>query len=137
MADVSAVRSGIDTRLATITGLRHTAFMPDKITPPMAVVGDVEIDFDLTMQRGFDSIEVKVRVYASRASDRAGQSVLDGYLKGTGATSIKTAIEGDRTLGGAAQTLKVSRVDGYGVYTVAETQYLGAEFTVTVYVTGS
>ena len=143
MGDVSAVRAALATQLATITGLRSTAFMPDKVSVPQAVVGDVDITFDKTMGRGHDQLDIKIRVYASRASDRAGQLTLDGYLKGSGATSIKAALEAGRgapgspALGGAAEDLIVTGVSGYGVYTVADVQYLGAEFAVTVYTRGT
>ena len=136
MADVATLRAGLRTRLATVSGLRAPVGF-DKVETPSAQVGEVEIEYDKTMGRGVDELTFKIRVYASKADDRSGQDKLDGYLKGSGATSVKAAIEGDRTLGGAAQTLRVTGVSGYGVYEVAGTQYVGAEFTVTVWATGS
>jgi hypothetical protein len=136
MADVAAIRTGLRTRLATISGLR-TPLGFDKVETPAAQVGEVEIEYDKTMGRGLDELTFKIRVYASRADDRSGQDKLDGYLKGSGSTSVKAAIEGDRTLGGTAQTLRVTGVSGYGVYEVAGMAYVGAEFTVTVWATGS
>lgn len=137
MASVVSIRDGLATNLATITGLRVSSFAADKVSVPAAVVGEVRIEFDKTFGRGLDEFEVKVRVYASRADDRAGQDKLDGYLAGSGSGSVKAALESDRTLGGVAQTLRVTDVDGYGVYEVAGMQYVGAEFTVTVWAAGS
>ena len=137
------IRQALATQLATIDGLRTAGFMPDKVTVPQAIVGEVEIDFDLTMHRGCDKYEFKIRVYASRADDKAGQKKLDSYLAGSGATSIKAALEAGRgapgqpALNGAASDLHVTGVAGYGVYEVAGVLYLGAEFTVDVYAPGS
>lgn len=135
MADLEAIHDGLETRLATISGLRVCSV--DRVSVPAAVVGEVEIDFDQSMGRGLDAMEWKIRVYASSASDRAGLTKLNSFLAGSGALSVKAAIEGDRTLGGAAQTLRVVRVGGYGVYEVAGQQYMGAEFTVAVWASGS
>lgn len=136
MASISGIRDGLAVRLATITGLRTTSYEPDKIAVPAAVVGDVEVTFDRAMGRGLDEIKVTVRLYASRAADRSGQKALDAYLTGSGPSSVKAAIEADRTLGGACSDLRVTGVDGYGVYEVAGTAYYGAEFAVTVYAQG-
>lgn len=133
MATVTQLRTGLATRLGTISGLRAAAFMPDRISVPQAIVGEVEIDFDKTFGNQVDEYTFKVRVYASRATDRAGQKALDGYIVAAGASSIKAAIEGDRTLGGVAETLRVESVTGYGVYEVGDALYLGAEFDVTVH----
>lgn len=135
MADLEAIHDGLATALDTISGLRICSV--DKISPPAAVVGEVEIEFDLAMGRGLDEMTWRVRVYASRADDRSGLTKLNGYLAGSGSSSVKAALESDRTLGGVCQMLRVERVDGYGVYEVAGMQYLGAEFTVRVYASGS
>lgn len=136
MASIVDIRDGLAANLATITGLRALSYMPDRVSVPSAIVGEVGIVFDGAFARGLDTITISIRVYVSKASDRAGQDKLDGYLAGSGATSLKAAIQSDLTLGGACQTLQVSAVSGYGVYEVGGTDYLGAEFTVTVYARG-
>ena len=103
----SQVRDGLKTRLQTISGLRVYELIPEPITPPCAVVGQLDFTFDIDNARGLDQANVDIYVIVQRFSERAGQDKLDGYLAGTGATSIKTAIEGDRTLGGTCQTLRV------------------------------
>lgn len=129
MASLSSIRDGLKTRLETVTGLRAYDTIPDDINIPAGIVGAPEsIEFDTTYGRGVDRYTIPIRVYASQASERAGQDKLDGYLAGSGATSIKAAIEGDPTLGGAAHTTRVTQAKGYGVYEVAGVQYLGVEF---------
>lgn len=129
MGTLSAIRDGLKTRLATITGLRAYDTIPDDINIPAAIVGVPEsIEFDTTYGRGADRYTIPVRVYASLASERAGQDKLDGYLAASGSGSVKAAIEGDPTLGGAAHTTRVTQARGYGVYEIAGVSYLGVEF---------
>lgn len=134
MGSVLDVRAGLQTALGTIDGLRVAAGF-DLVTVPAAMVGEVEVDYDRTFGRGLDEMLFKIRVYASRASDRGGMERIDGYLEG--AASVKSALEADVTLGGACSTLRVERVEGYGVYEVANTAYVGAEFIVRVWAAGS
>lgn len=132
MAQLSAIRAGLTANLQSIEGLRTHDTIPDQINVPAAVVGMPKVEFDVTMVRGADKITVPVRVYASRADERSGQDLLDEYLDTNGATSVKTAIESDPQLGGAAHTLRVTTADGYGVYAIAGVDYLGVEFIVEV-----
>jgi hypothetical protein len=133
LASISAVRTSLASAAAGISGLRSRAFIADAIEPPTFVVGEVEQDFDLTMGRGVDVVTVQCRLYTSRASERGGQDALDVYLAGSGARSIKRALEVDKTLGGACQDLRVSGQRGYGVYNVGGLEYIGAEFSIQVW----
>ena len=133
LASIATVRSGLATNAATISGLRTSATIRDTVAPPMFVVGEVSQVFDQAMARALDELLVTCRLYVSRADERAGQDKLDGYLMGSGATSVKTALESDRTLAGACSTLRVETQAGYGVYDVAGTEYLGAEFTIRIW----
>lgn len=126
---LASVRDGIKTRLETITGLRAHDTVPDVINIPCAIVGYPErIEYDAAFGRGRDRMIVPVRVYATRANDRTGQDKLDGYLAGTGAGSVKSAIEGDVTLGGASSSCRVTEARGYGAYMIGQVDYLGVEF---------
>ena len=132
--NIGSVREGLRARLATISGLRTFAEIPESIPVPCAIVGiPSEIQFDATLARTNDQATFPVRVMVAKANDRAAQKALDAYLASTGATSVKTAIEAESTLGGAANTVKVDRVSGIGVYTVSGVDYLGAEFSVRVW----
>ena len=108
----SQVRDGLKTRLQTITGLRVYDLIPEPVTPPCAVVGQLDLTFDIDNARGLDQANVDIYVIVQRFSERAGQDKLDAYLAGSGASSIKTAIEGDRTLGGVVNTLRVTSAAG-------------------------
>ncbi len=129
---VSALRAGLATNLATISGLRTSAFVPDAPTPPIAIVIPQRIEFDAAMARGMDTYTFEVIVIAQRASERGAQDTLDAYCNPTGASSIKTALQSDRTLGGAAFDLRVTEMSSYAPLSIGETTYLSATFSVTV-----
>lgn len=132
--NIGSVREGLRARLATIAGLRTFAEIPESIPVPCAIVGvPSEILFDATLSRTNDQATFPVRVMVARANDRSAQKALDVYLQSTGASSVKTVIEAESSLGGAANTVKVDRVSGIGVYTIAGVDYLGAEFSVRVW----
>lgn len=133
MTTMTLLRSGIAANLATITGLRVAALIPDSPTPPQAVVIPTGITYDRAYHRGLDEYRFTITVVGSRADARNGQGVIDGYCAPTGAGSVKTAIESDRTLGGQAQTLQVTEMTGYGSTSIGDNIYLTADFQITVY----
>jgi hypothetical protein len=73
-----------------------------------------------------------VVVIVARADEETAQQYLDAYCASSGAGSVKAAIEGDVTLGGAAQTTRVTDLTSYQVLAVGETQYLAATFSVSI-----
>jgi hypothetical protein len=141
--NISTIRTELAAAIDNITGLRVSSFMPDKLSVPAAVVEVESIDLDKTHGNNLHELVFKIRVYASRATDRSGQAKLDGYLAGSGSGSIRAALEtargvpGAQALNGAAEDLRLTGVDGYGVYRVGETDYYGAELSVTVWARGT
>lgn len=134
MANISDLRAGIATNLATISGLRTSATVPDSINPPIAVVMPNTINYDTSFARtGGDEYEFLVMVIVGRVDERTAQNRLDGYCSGTGASSVKAAIESDKTLGGKAFSLRVTSLRNYNQVTVGDVTYLSGEFVVQVY----
>jgi hypothetical protein len=134
MASISDLRNGIAANLATVAGLRTSATVPDSINPPIAVVMPSTITYDTAFARsGGDEYEFLVMVIVGRVDERSAQNNLDGYCSGTGSTSIKAAIERDKTLGGKAFSLRVTSLRNYTQLTVGDITYLSAEFVVQVY----
>lgn len=139
MATLAALRAGLAANLATITALQTSAYQLGNPTPPTAWVapGDPLLEFDQTMGRGRDLWHLVVEVFVSLTSDKGAQKRLDAYLAGSGATSIKTAIESDRTLGGACDNLRLTHIDGVGDYQLGERgAVLGFRAHVDIYATG-
>jgi hypothetical protein len=128
----SQVRDGLKTRLQTITGLRAYDLIPDTVVPPCAIVGQLDFTFDIDNARGLDQAQVDVLVIVQRFSERAGQDKLDDYLAGSGASSIKAAIEGDRTLGGTVNTLRVTGAEA-GTYESQGIQFLSYRYRITIW----
>lgn len=128
----SQVRDGLKTRLQTITGLRAYDLIPEMPTPPCAVVGQLDFTFDIDNARGLDQAIVDIYVIVQRFSERAGQDKLDAYLAGSGSSSIKTAIEGDRTLGGTVNTLRVTSAES-GTYESQGNLFLSYRYSITIW----
>lgn len=137
MGSITDVRAGIKTRLATITGLNTYALIPMTPNLPAALVMPRTIEFDESMARGSDLLTFDVLVLVTESITELAQSQLDPYLAGSGAQSIKAAIEGDTTLGGAADWTRVTGVSAYGDIQYSGKLYLGARFSVEVDVDGS
>lgn len=134
MPTLSELRTGLATNLATIAGLRTSATIPDQVTPPIAVVMPNQITYDTAFSRGGgDEYEFIVMVIVGRVDERTAQNRLDDYCSGSGASSVKLAIEKDKTLGGKAFDCRVTTLRNYNQVTVGDTTYLGGEFVVQVY----
>ena len=129
---ISQIRDGIKKNLSTIDGLRTYDIVPDVIVPPCVVVGQLDFTFDLNNARGLDQANLDVFVIVQRFSERAAQDKLDKYLAGSGDFSIKTAIESDRTLGGACDTLRVTSAES-GTYQMGDIDYLSYRYRLTVW----
>lgn len=141
MADLKAVRNGIETRMDTISGLRHADGM---VNPPAyaVVLATPGTEFHQAYQDGLTDWTFSVVVYVSTAFNRTARDELDAYCDVTGSKSVKQAIEGDAKLGGIVHDLIVrtvtqgdfimreSSTSGSGSTTHA---YVGAEFTVEVH----
>ena len=133
MALISDLRTGLATNLATISGLRTAATMPDNPNPPIAIVIPSTISFDDTFQRGMQTYTFNVLVIVGRADERTAQNKLDAYCASTGASSIKLAVEKDKTLNGKAFDVRLTEMRNYGQIVIGEVTYLSAEFTVLCY----
>lgn len=128
----SAVRNGLKANLKTIKGMRVYDLVPDVIVPPCAIVGQLDLTFDLNNSRGLDQANVDVFVIVQRFSERTGQESLDKYLAGSGKDSVKAAIESDLTLGGACNTLRVTSAES-GTYQNNDQDFLSYRYRVTVW----
>lgn len=130
-ADVPGIMAGLASALASVDGLRVFDYPPDTVSPPAAIVAfPNSVRFDDTMARGADRVEIPVHVVVGSVSDRASAAAVTAYL-GTGPKSVKAAIESDATLGGAADTTRVTEATVTGV-TIAGVDLLTATFTVEV-----
>jgi len=136
VASLTALRAGLATRLATISGLRASATIPDNPSPPIAVVMPGRITYDTAFGRGSDEYTFDVMLIVGRVADRASQNNLDAYCASSGSASIKAAIEGDRYLGGSALDTRVTEMRDQAPLAIGDVTYLTATFAVTVIAAG-
>lgn len=132
-ATVTQVRAGLTTRLGTIAGLRTSAYPPDQLNPPIGFAVLETVEYHRAMGGGDVVMRWSVFVIVGRYTDRIAHASLDGYLSYSGATSLRAALEGDRTLGGVAQTLIVSDATNISAVSVAESEFLQVQCTVEVH----
>jgi hypothetical protein len=133
MASVTDLRTRIATNLATITGLRTSPTLPDNPNPPIALVTPISVSFDDSFKRGMQTYTFVISVIVGRADERTAQNKLDGFVSSTGSSSVKLAVESDKTLGGNAFDCRVTEMRNYGQLTIGDVIYLSAEFTVLCY----
>jgi hypothetical protein len=128
MATLGELRDGLVENLATIPGLRVTSYTPDNPNPPMAIISPQSIEYHKAFKNGFSTYNFTISVFVGRVSERSAQQNLDAYCAPTGASSIKSAIESNRTLSGRCFDLIVSDMRNYGSVIIGENTYLTAEF---------
>lgn len=135
MASVGAVAAGLKARLATVSGLRTTSYQPEQLNPPFAYPSLNSVTYNRTM--GSDSsvsaMDFTCHVVVGRWVDRVAHTNLDAYLSPNGSSSIKLALEGDKTLGGACSDLVVNSSANISALEQDDAEYLQISFQVTVY----
>lgn len=139
MATIEQIMQGIETRLGTIAGLRVSDTITPTISPPFAMVGlPSGIDYHAAMGANpLGNLMFEIWVFTSTAWDRTGQLKLAGYQNQNGSTSIRAAIEADRTLGGVVDDCFVRSSRRVTVEEFGVIKYFGGVFTVPVFARGT
>lgn len=133
--DLNDVANALAEKLDAIPGLRPFSEVPQKITPPAAIISMGAGGFD-DFQDDI-SVQFKVLVLVSASNVKGAQKALRDFCSGTGTMSIKAAIEADTdelTLAGVAVASN-PHVEGWAepeTYNVGGTDYTGLEFTVDI-----
>ena len=129
---IADIRAGLATNIATISGLRVTAEIPDNPSPPIAVISLKSVEYDLDMKRGMTAYNFTLTLIVGRVAERDAQRKLDTF-SGKTAQSIKTAVQIDRTLGGFAFDCVLTDLASYGALNLGEQTYLAADYSIRVY----
>ncbi len=129
---LSEIREGLGANLAAIPGLRIATEIPDNPSPPIAIISLQSVSYDLDFSRGMTLYNMRLTLVVGRVAERDAQRRLDQYTD-AGSRSVKTAIESDRQLNGAAFDVRLSSLDSYGAISLGEQTYLAAEYSVQVY----
>jgi hypothetical protein len=133
MASITDIRAGLASQIGAVPGLRTTTETPDTISPPIAIINVSNVSYDKAGSRGLDEYNFVITLIVGRVGERTAQRLLDSYVSTTGASSLKLAVESDRTLGGKCDTLRVTEMRNYGQTVIGEVTYLASEFNVVVY----
>ena len=131
---ISALRAGAQTKLDTVSTFRTIYdYIPDTAPPtPSAIVGNVSLEWDEAMQRGLDRATFSVYVVVSRMAERSGQETLDSLLAGSGAGSVKTALEAGGNLNGSCSTVRVTTATPISI-TMGGVDFFAYEYEVEAY----
>ncbi len=132
-ATVTQVTDGLKARLATVSGLRTFSYQPEQVNPPVAFPVLDSIDYHRAFGGGDVQMRFTIIVIVGRYLDRVAHANLDGFLSYDGATSLRAAIEGDKTLGGVASTLIMDSSLSIGSLAIAEAEFLQVSFSVLVH----
>lgn len=131
MASITDIRTALATNLATISGLRTAAEMPDNPNPPVGIVSLDTVEYDQAYAKGLVTYNFTVTVIVGRSAERTAQRLLDSYIS-TGEKSVKNALESDKSLGGKAYDCRVTSLNSVGSIQLNDTTYLAADFSVAV-----
>ena len=133
MASIKALRDGLKTRLAAVSGIYTHDTIPDDVYPPAAIVGfPTSVRYDFAMRTAVSRYLFPVRVIAGRTMEAQSQDTIDDLCSPDGALSIRAAVDADPTLGGVAHSSRVVEARDFGVYEVAGVSYIGGEFEIEV-----
>ncbi len=140
-ATIAQIRAGLVVNLIDGLGdeLQISPYQLDNPSPPtIQVMGLEEMLYDQAMARGLDDITIIVQAFAGTPVDRQAQTLLDTWQTGFGGTSVKAALESDRTLGGIINDLHVMRTSGDRIYNLPDrSETRGCEFYVRIFNTGT
>lgn len=141
MASLKDIRTAVKTTLeAAISGLTVHRTVPGTVNVPAVIVRpapDDTADFWVAMDRGTDTWQLDLLVLVNRADAQLSEDTLDGYVTGSGSSSIRQAIFQAKTLGLADVNANVSGVSGYGAtFEVGGVAYSGAALRLVVHTSG-
>jgi hypothetical protein len=127
--DLEGVMGEIETALGGVDGLRIFK-SGEKPTPPAAFITWPDtLDFDGTYGRGMDSLTLDVVVIVGRADARSTRTALAAYCAGSGASSIKAALESHTYTEADVVTVPGVQFDPYDIAAVT---YVAATFSVNI-----
>ena len=130
------VRVAIKNNLSTIPGLSQCSewnLGQGFTTPCLFVVANGPTVYDQTYGRGTDRLTLVVRGIVGTVDNVGAQRLLSQWVAGSGASSVKTAIETDRTLGGLVGDLRVTDYLGDQYITLSNgAEYLAGDWSIDV-----
>lgn len=136
-SSLRAIRVELRRRLETISGLRAYDVWPTTINPPVAIVRPLSGTNDED-QDGSVTLQLEITLLLQLGDQRVAQEQMDAYIATEGPQSVTTALEADRSLGGAAHSVRADWRD-YGTMRVGadedgrSPEFLGVRFDCEVF----
>ncbi len=132
--NITDIRDGLEANLETITGLRGYSEIPDNPSIPAAIVNLDSVNYHQAFKNGLIELNFTITVIVGRFSARSSQQKLNDFADNSGDSSIRAAIESDRTLGGNAFDCVVQTMSGISNIDLNDgNNYLATEFSVIAY----
>ena len=133
MATISAIRDGLQTVGAAITGLRSLDTIRGEISPPCLVAVPENAE-PKTLVGTRDRLNFRLRLMVSSESERTAQDALDGYLSSTGDTSVRAKLQlpANANLGIAGVKAIWMGWENYGLAEWSGITYFGADVLIQV-----
>ena len=123
--EIFGMKRGIKARLESIPGLRVITYEPDDWSDyPVAII---RTDGRSASRSEADFV---VTVMAGGSKRREAYDALDSYIASGGEMSVEAAINGDTTLGGAADRAYLVGVDNIRIVRMGGGRYTGVDFRI-------
>jgi len=136
--DYNAVASKLVERAQNVSPIYGQSLVcfdhvPDAIPDMAFIVGEMDVEYDMTFRGNHDRLLVTCRIFISRSDDQQGQRVLREFMSSGGLSSVKTALEASpRYEPGVWDDLRVQRARGNRLFVIGETRYYGVELEILV-----
>lgn len=132
--DLAAIREALADTLEEIEGLYVYRLYPKEVQQLPCVILNIpeRIDYSRTSQQKLDAATYELTVIIGRV-DPSAQTKLEGFISGSGDTSIREKLYSNRRLGGVISNMRVIGVNT-GLYVIPNgaESYLGADIQVEI-----
>jgi len=134
MTSLADIRQGLAANLQALPGVEVYQRENGLANVPCAVIVTPSIDYHQSFSSaGLVRYEFRIMLLVQSADSEQSGIDLDTYADPGSPTSVRAAVESDRTLGGIADDLICTSFRPLNSEEVSGIGYWGGEFTVTVY----
>lgn len=115
MNGLTEIRPAIAAAFSSLDDVQVSGYLVAQPTMPTIQVLPGSTDYDQAFRRGLDRRMFTVQAFVAVSEGEQSQKVLDELMAPTGARSVKTLLEADRTFGGTVSGSRVISDSGYAV----------------------
>lgn len=129
------IRVALANSLKNVPGVAQTSAwnLPEGFTAPcLFVLGNGAVSYDSTYGRGTDSLSFVVRGITGAVDSVGAQRLISQWVGGSGTSSVKAALQADRTLGGVVDDLRVTDYSGDQYAKINSVDYVYGDWSVDI-----